>query len=200
MLTIEILYRFWINYESTSSIHSLAVSLSKRRLDPSHDDLCAGLSPQSPHPLLRQQWGGWRGRGERAGGAGQVAFTRFFQSFPNNHRSCYSFQVFYWRERSSMSSNFRLERDAFRFVSMRSWWGILSKVTIPDLLLSVTLLFTMVFGAHWGLCFVWEVYLCLSHEMNFIQVQHFIMINLIQHAFAPTSSSVCCWNYMSLTC
>jgi hypothetical protein len=48
--------------------------------------------------------------------------------------------------------------------------------------MSVTLLFTMAFGAHWGLCFVWEVYLCLSHEMNFIQVQHFIMTNLIQHA------------------
>jgi hypothetical protein len=85
---------------------SLAMSLSKCRLDPSHDDLCPGLSPQSPHPLLRGQWGGWRGRGQRGGGAGQVAFTRFFQSFPNNHRSCYSFQVFYSRERSSMSSNF----------------------------------------------------------------------------------------------
>jgi hypothetical protein len=32
---------------------TLAMSLSKCRLDPSHDDLCAGLSPQSPHPLPR---------------------------------------------------------------------------------------------------------------------------------------------------
>ncbi len=143
------------------------------------------------------------GGGQRGGGAGKVAFTRFFQSFPNNHRSCYSFWVF-TQEKGFPCQAILIRERCFSFcfheIVMRHPFQSNDPRSLDVSHLTLYHGFWSSLGA---LFCVRSISLPQSwNEFHsgptFYHDQSYSAC--IQALFAPTSASVCWWHYMFLTC